>query len=460
MQGRCDRRVAGLVTDRGRLEAGNQRGEATRQKSAEPRLVDAVPAGVELKRRVVIEQRVPEDLGGPGGNGLETPCELERGQIHVGCLPVSWPTDQWLYDDDVRSCLGAAVVFLATFDVVAAETMRIALERGATRVTITGSRLRAGPDADVVTWSNLQTDRVVLVARDGAVAIEGGGRSWPAVQVAGETDEAALTVGKQGVRGAIAAIANGDKLLLVNVLPLEAYLEGVLGSEMPPGFPLEALKAQAVAARTYALRKKIEQFGQPVHLGSSVISQVYKGLEAEDPRTRQAVEQTRGQILTADLEPIEAYFHASCGGRTESGAEALGRPLPYLKSVSCPCSGMAPSRWEMLLPQREIKERFAGAGNHLEVMGRTGAGRARRVSLGDGRSIDAVTFREKLGYGRVKSLWFDVTKGPAGYTLKGHGSGHGAGLCQWGAKGLAEQGRTYTEILSHYYPGTELQTLY
>ena len=97
-----------------------------------------------------------------------------------------------------------------------------------------------------------------------------------------------------------------------------------------------------MAARTYALNKKLEQYGQPSYLGSSVISQVYKGLEADDPRTRQAIEETKGLVLTWQLQPIEAYFHSSCGGHTESGLDALGRDLPYLRSVACPCS--KPSR--------------------------------------------------------------------------------------------------------------------
>ena len=99
-------------------------------------------------------------------------------------------------------------------------------------------------------------------------------------------------------------------------------MAAVLGGEMPVAFPMEALKAQAVAARTYALQRKIEALGQPVHLGSSVLAQVYGGVNRENPRTRAATAATAGQILTFQLAPIEAYFHASCEGNTETGLDA------------------------------------------------------------------------------------------------------------------------------------------
>ena len=91
---------------------------------------------------------------------------------------------------------------------------------------------------------------------------------------------------------------------------------------------------------------------------------------------------------------------------------------------------------------------------------RSRTGRAQRVELGPGRSVDAVTFREKLGYAKLKSLKFEVEPKKDGWTLTGQGFGHGAGMCQWGANALAEKGRSYQQILEHYYPGTELQSLY
>jgi stage II sporulation protein D len=228
---------------------------------------------------------------------------------------------------------------------------------------------------------------------------------------------------------------------------------------MPKSFPIEALKAQAIAARTYALNRKLEQYGQPFHLGSSVLSQVYRGLAANDPRTREAISATKGQVLTWQLQPIEAYFHASCGGKTETGLDALGRDLPYLRSVVCPCGQLPTSHWTLKVAGRELASLAGGLPTGLAVQGRSPTGRVRRVQVGP-RSLDAVSFRERLGYMRLRSLDFQVGSAPEGWVLTGHGFGHGAGLCQWGARLLAEAGKNHRAILEHYYPGTELQTLY
>jgi stage II sporulation protein D len=249
------------------------------------------------------------------------------------------------------------------------------------------------------------------------------------------------------------------RLQLINVLPLEEYLAAVLGGEMPASFPEEALKAQAVAARTYAMEKKLGSLGEPYYLGSSVLSQVYAGISREDARTKAAVKETRGQILTFHLQPIEAYFHASCGGRTESGRDALGRDLPYLKPVDCPCGKLPQSHWSLKLSDDALEEALGHDADSLRVLSRTPTGRAQRLEVG-GHRMDATAFRAKVGYSRVKSLSFTVEEEGKGFLLRGKGYGHGAGLCQWGAKVYADRGWSYRKILAHYYPGTDLQTLY
>ncbi len=339
----------------------------------------------------------------------------------------------------------------------AAETMRVSMGEPVAKAVVEGAALEAGEDADDAGFSLLGGARATLMLHGGQVLLDGQPRG-ASVRLRAE-QLGALSVNGIKVRGEVAAVATAQGLVLVNVIALEDYLKGVLGSEMPPQFPLEALKAQAVAARTYALERKLEQLGQPFHLSSSVLSQVYGGLAAEDPRTLEAVEATRGEVLTFQLQPIEAYFHASCGGRTESGLQALGRDLPYLKPVSCPCGKLPNTRWSLELSEAEARSAL-GRTSELKVLGRTPTGRARRVELGGGRSVDAVTFRERIGYQKVKSLEFDVEPEKHGWKLEGKGFGHGAGLCQWGAKVLAERGQGYREILAHYYPGTELQTLY
>lgn len=351
------------------------------------------------------------------------------------------------------------LLFLA-LPAFAAETMRIAVGPESSKVTIEGDALRVGADSDEAVYEPFSTTKVTLTLVGGKLQVEGEPSPAAALRFRSGTDGAGvIQVNGVRVKGDVVVLFGKSQLAAVNVLPLEDYLVGVLGSEMPKSFPTEALKAQAVAARTYALNKKLEQYGQPFHLGSSVISQVYKGLDVEDPRTREAVESTRGLVMTWQLQPIEAYFHASCGGRTENGVDALGRDLPYLQAVDCPCGRLPTSHWTLNLKPADLKPLGAAKGGPIKVQGRSATGRAQRVEVGS-RSITAVSFRERIGYMKLKSLKFEIEKSRDGWTLAGDGFGHGAGMCQWGARVYAEKGWDFQKILLHYYPGVELQTLY
>lgn len=352
----------------------------------------------------------------------------------------------------------AALVLSFSLPALAAETMRIAVVQEVKDVRLAGRHLACGDDVDDGELVALGRSELVLTRVHGQLSLDGA--ALPGESIRCRAQEGPLSANGVTVQGDVVVAKGRSQLIAVNVLPLEAYLQGVLGSEMPKTFPIEALKAQAIAARTYALNKKLEQYGQPFYLGSSVISQVYRGLAADDPRTRQAIDETKGLVLTWQLQPIEAYFHASCGGHTESGLEALGRDLPYLPSVSCPCGRLPTSRWTLRVQAKELQPVAGGRPGAIQVQGRSPTGRVRRVQVG-ARSIDAVSFRERLGYMRLKSLDFDVRAATKdGWVLEGRGFGHGAGLCQWGSRVLAEQGNDFRAILQHYYPGTELQTLY
>jgi stage II sporulation protein D len=350
--------------------------------------------------------------------------------------------------------------------VQAAETVRIAMGERQGPVTLKGRNLAAGPDSEDGPFLALGAGEARIRLLKGRLEVNGILAERPAVRFrAGETERGTgdepIRAGSTGVRGDVVALVHRGKLLLVNVLPLEDYVAAVLGGEMPPSFPLEALRAQAVAARTYALSKKIETLDEPFHLGSSVLAQVYGGLERENAKTLEATASTRGQVLTFNLEPIEAYFHSSCGGKTETGQQALQRDLPYLQSVTCPCGKQSATQWSTTLTAQELEEVLGReARGEVKLLGKTSTGRVRRLQVGS-RTLDGVEFRQRFGYERVRSLLFEVSPdGKGGVHLTGRGFGHGAGLCQWGAKLMADGGKDYREILLHYYPGTELQTLY
>jgi stage II sporulation protein D len=254
---------------------------------------------------------------------------------------------------------------------------------------------------------------------------------------------------------------------VVHAVPLEDYVAAVTGSEMPPSFPPEALRAQAVATRTFAVFKKLEALaeGRPWHLGATVLHQVYRGARV-DPRARQAAEATAGEVLVHDHAAIEAYFHSTCGGRTERGADALGRDLPYLRSVECGrCQDSPRRRWTVRVSGDELG-RLSGLGRaatSVQVVSRTASGRAERVEVAGGARkvvLAAVDLRQRLGFERLPSLRFDAGLRGGTAVFAGSGAGHGAGLCQWGAAGAARAGEGYRAILARYYPGAELIRMY
>ena len=249
-------------------------------------------------------------------------------------------------------------------------------------------------------------------------------------------------------------------------LRLEDYVAGVVSGEMPATFPPEALKAQAVAARSYALTRKIEAqaAGRGHDIASGVLAQVWT--ERPGAAARAAAEATAGEVLVVGMEPVEAYFHASCGGRTEGGLAAIGRDLPYLAPVVCGrCEGAPRVRWKVEVPAREVGRLvgLAGDASAARITTRSATGRAERVEIeGAGATValSAADLRQRLGFSRLPSLAFEVRAGKGVLAFEGAGHGHGAGLCQWGAAGFAREGRTYREILAHYYRGAEVVRMY
>jgi SpoIID/LytB domain protein len=285
----------------------------------------------------------------------------------------------------------------------------------------------------------------------------------------------------------------------VNVVNVEDYLLGVVSSEMKPSYPLEALKAQAVAARTYAV-KNIGHFAdQGFDMYDTPYSQVYGGYFSEDPRTTEAVRETRGEVITYHGELIDALYSSTCGGITEDAQDALGKSVPYLKSVADytdaksavtapkteeqwaaffksapPLICLQPKyarvdafRWVKMLTRREIEDNLppqdrVGTLMNIVPVNRGKSGRINELRLeGTKRSVTIASeleIRNALGGSAdMRSSAFTVDtyrddKGkPVVFALWGAGWGHGLGLCQVGAVGYAENGWSYDKILHHYY---------
>lgn len=269
----------------------------------------------------------------------------------------------------------------------------------------------------------------------------------------------------------LVAVSSGRKagLNLVGILPIEQYLEGVVASEVPTDWPMEALKAQAVAARSFALAKIRERSraGADWLLESNVTDQVFD-YERVHSRSSEAVRATKGEVLEgSDGRIVAANYHADCGGQTDEARTIWGGGVKTGTAVDQLCSS-ARSPWRFVRSLSEVSTSLAEAKllpggfkiASLAISHRTEGGRALRLqarSAGGGlQFIEGERFRAALGYSDLKSTLFEVRKidgaGSTQIEIVGRGFGHGTGLCQWGSLELARSGKSYRQILQHYYP--------
>ncbi|MBI5199776.1 MAG: SpoIID/LytB domain-containing protein [Nitrospirae bacterium] len=275
-----------------------------------------------------------------------------------------------------------------------------------------------------------------------------------------------LTLNGKRYRGSI-EVRKGEKgIYIINDLNIEDYLKGVVPQEMDHKWDMEALKAQAIVARTYARYYMKENKGREYDLESSILSQVYNGMDGERFGTTVAVMETEGIILTYEGKPIEAFYHASCGGRTENSGDVWAKDAPYLRGVECTEISQSWER-EMTLGEIETALRkegvIKGSIIKLEVGSTTNTGRVSylKVSVNNGNSRENIyirgnDFRKTIGYTRIPSTYFRMVVNGAGVKFLGKGAGHGVGFCQFGAKEMAERGKNFKEILRHYYRGVEI----
>lgn len=325
-------------------------------------------------------------------------------------------------------------------------------------VALDGSQL-ATVSSTPATQFRVEAGSLVLAAPEGATL------SLPPVVRCLPAGDGRVLVNGRPYRGQLEIRQVESAVIGVNVVDLESYLYGVVPAESIPSWPIEALKSQAVAARTYALA----HLGQFASLGydlkATVASQVYGGVAQERPSTNRAVDETRGRILTWRDRPIDAVYCDSSGGFTESCRAAWGRDVPYLQPVPDFDQQSPHYAWEMTLEAAQVNKvlarSFPGSGS-VEITGvqaveRTDTGRVRRVRLVSDRGetvVAADRLRSQLG---LRSAFWNVERLEDGrWHFVGRGWGHGIGMSQWGAKAMADMGFTHAEILAWYYPGTVL----
>jgi stage II sporulation protein D len=297
-----------------------------------------------------------------------------------------------------------------------------------------------------------------------------------------------LSVAGRYYRGGASVFRDRTGLTVVNRVSLEDYLAGVVSAEMGKREPAdrEALAAQAVISRTYALKNVGKRRSEGFDLYPTVVDQVYGGVWGETQLGWEAVRETSGQVLTFNGVPIDAFFYSTCGGQTAAGTEVfLGANRPYLQSVSdqdpngeAYCRYSPRFRWREEWTGDQLKTILRGVRatpfrevRSVQVVARTGSDRVARIAIGvddDQVAVEGPAVRQVLhpvNEPLLRSGAFTLSESREGRVVtglvaEGRGSGHGVGFCQWGAVGRARAGQNFGQILAAYFPSTSLERLY
>ncbi len=292
--------------------------------------------------------------------------------------------------------------------------------------------------------------------------------------------------------GIILSINSEGKINVVNKLSLEEYLKGVVPAEMPSGNPayLEALKAQAVCARSYSLKKMLYRKTQPFDVYADVRDQVYSGRDVEKPLATEALAATHGDVLMFHDTLATVYYHSTCGGVLEAVQNVWNtKPFPYLQPQKdilgngFACSVSPLFRWERQFNFTELDSLFSLRFNKTllhqtvsdttqlvfksQVLDRTAQGRVQKMQLAYGDTSVTLEgyairrFFSKKKQGALPSSFFTLSSNDSTIILTGGGSGHGVGMCQWGALNMSQKGFKYYDILvNKYFKGTYLKKVY
>jgi len=283
-------------------------------------------------------------------------------------------------------------------------------------------------------------------------------------------DKRGIWVGGKRYSGLINIKNLKNEILVVNTLGIEKYLTSVVGSEMPHRWPLEALKAQAIASRTYALKKTRNDL---YDIDSTQRDQVYNGLESKTKKTNKAVKHTRSLVITHKNKLINALFHSSSAGMTENSEDVWRNQYPYLISVKDFDQNNPKMYWKKIFSNKELQILFPKIGGikDIQILDITKTGRIKNIKLiGNYGSLNlsGTNLRKKMG---LKSTLFrfkfititaneeknNIENLNNSLMISGMGAGHGVGMSQWGAKHLAMRGYKAKDILRYYYKGIQIK---
>lgn len=254
--------------------------------------------------------------------------------------------------------------------------------------------------------------------------------------------------------------------IVINRLDVEDYVKGVLPYEMSPSWPIEALKAQAVAARTYAIFHILKNNGEkPFDVDNTTKFQVYNGKSQINLQIEEAVARTKYEIATYEGKVIASYFSSICAGHTDSSKNVFGQSVPYLQGVSCQYCNSQIKPWTNAVSYKDLNNALAPL--KIKVDSKTDftveknpiSTKVESINIktkNTDNNISSRDFRAYLTISLIPSLDFSINKVDNGIVAIGKGIGHGVGMCQWGAFGMAQVNKKYKDILKFYYKGVNI----
>ena len=355
-----------------------------------------------------------------------------------------------------------------------APDLRVGLASGRASLTITP----AGGKATVQTGSSKTITLAANTAaairwQDGAFLVGREKLRSEVLVIRPAAKAGELSLDGRRYRGALELRHKSGGLTAVNIVPVDGYLRSVVPEEMPVDGPAEAIKAQRVAARSFALASRGRHASEGYDLCTTTHCQLYTGTTAEKSASNAAIKATRGEVLTYGGKPIEALFHTDSGGMTENSEDVWGSHVPYLRAAKDTPAKTMP--WTKAISRADLERKLAAKGHDIgkvrslvlsplaigrSAKDRTASGRVKTMTVKGTKgtaTLSGTTWRSLLG---LKSTLFDAKLAKDMVTFTGYGSGHGLGISQWGAERMAAKGASYAEILHHYYTGTKMQQLY
>jgi len=370
----------------------------------------------------------------------------------------------------ISTTLGLAAAFAAfDKDFRLPEQVRVAIVRDSREVDLSihgRYRLRDMTSGKIIGKGTYLVDSKIRLLDRGILV---GLQVYPSKRLTIEpARDASIIIDERPFRGEVSIIRTPDnRITVINDINVEDYIKGVLYHEVSHHWPMEALKAQAVAARTYALYS-LNNGGKLYDVTNDIYSQVYGGRNSERYRTDLAVDFTRGQVLTYNKQIIPAYFHATCAGMTEDARELWNVPdIIPLRGVPCPfCQNSPHFHWSKNFQLKDIQDALnlhgykVGSIKDISIIDRDRSDRISHLRITQIGAPELIIkgkdFRDLMGPNLVMSNNFEVTVQGNYADFIGKGWGHGVGMCQWGALGMARQQFNYRQILAYYYPQSEL----